>query len=1192
MKPLDLFEAPLEGMNLIEASAGTGKTYTIAGLYLRLLLEKALPVESILVVTFTKAATAELKERLRSRLLAVRDLFDKGVADRGDEFGAALLARCNDYEQCHRLLSRALLDFDRAAIFTIHGFCQRVLGESAFESGQPLHMDLLADEQDLVQEVVDDFWRLNIQDRSAGFLGYLAENGVTPDALAFTFGRHFGRPYLELRGQSEPQMLDRIEWKFAQLFSKASLTWSSSAGEIRKLLLESKGLNGSKYRKASIANWCDQMGEYLGETPGNWFDNFHRFTVGTLNESLKKDGVAPEHPFFDLCQSLLEQRTLQQQVYEQLYSALTVQLIDYVNRELADRKAQRGVQAYNDLLLRLAQALDGTNGDALARMLRQRYRVALIDEFQDTDPVQYGIFRRIYDQEREAAYLVGDPKQAIYSFRGADIFAYIEAREEAENRFTLDTNWRSAPRLINAVNTLFSVPQGGFLFSEIPFQPARPASGEKVQRRALEEQGTAGDALRIDYMPGRMNKEQATGQAVEWTAAEINRLLQGGRRGEITLGDEPLVSKDIAVLVRSHAQGSRIREALNRYGIFSVLRSQDDVFRSWEALELERVLSATAEPGRESRVRTALVTDLMGLDGNDLHRLTEDERELEDHLEAFRQYHQAWREKGFIHMFRMLLKAQDLPTRLRSMDNGERRLTNLLHLGELLHREERAARPSMEGLVKWLSHRRASDRPEDEAHQLRLESDEKLVQIVTIHKSKGLQYPVVFCPFAWSGGLWSGGNGPVDFHDPDDAYRPVLDLGSDGIGEGRMHARREEMSENLRLLYVALTRAQERCYLLWGNINSAGLSPLGWLLHPPDSPDTADALERQSGAFKSLNDDDLLGRLHRWSDEAGSGVHVEVLAPGTESGEPLQQVEESASSLLQCRHLGREIPRDHRVTSFSALTVHGGSTELPDHDAGQAAELQEEPAARRQDIFSFPRGARPGSCLHAVFEDIDFTRIGGGELERVVEEKMVGFGYDVSWTGVVARMVRHVLESDLGDGIRLRDIACEKRFVELEFHYPLATADGPGLAALLERQGFADTPALGRAMAELRFRDVSGYMKGFIDLVFESGGRFYLLDYKSNWLGNSPQDYNPGQMAGVMARDHYYLQYLLYTLALHRYLKTRLKAYDYDRHFGGAIYLFLRGVNGGADNGIYRSRPQRALVEALEAYLCPPREGM
>ncbi|MES9888063.1 MAG: UvrD-helicase domain-containing protein, partial [Candidatus Sedimenticola sp. 6PFRAG1] len=337
----------------------------------------------------------------------------------------------------------------------------------------------------------------------------------------------------------------------------------------------------------------------LGAVPGPWFDNFTKFTTATLQASLKKGGIAPEHSFFDLCGEFLEQREQQQQGYESLLISLQVQLVDYVNRDLAERKESRGVQSYNDLLLHLDQALNGKRGEALTKALKQRYGAALIDEFQDTDPVQYRIFSRIYAGDEAPAYLVGDPKQAIYSFRGADIFAYIEARDDAREQFTLDTNWRSDARLIKGVNTLFSVGHGGFLFHEIPFQQALAAPEEQLNRPRLLDSGAVNEPLRVGFIAGQPSKELATRWAVSWTAAEINRLLEGGRSGEITLGADALTSKDIAVLVRSHAQGSKIRDALRDYGIYSVLRTQDNVFHSREAQELERVMSAVVEPGRE-----------------------------------------------------------------------------------------------------------------------------------------------------------------------------------------------------------------------------------------------------------------------------------------------------------------------------------------------------------------------------------------------------------------------------------------------------------------------------------------------------------------------------------------------------------------------------------------------------------------
>ena len=1190
MEPLDLLHAPLSGMNLIEAGAGTGKTHTITGLFLRLVLETEIPVENILVVTYTKAATAELRERIRKKLVEARAAFAGAYSD--DELLVQLVALAPDPGRWARLLQRAVLDFDRAAIFTIHGFCQRALADSAFESAAPFATDMLLDEQELVQEIVDDFWRIEIQDASRGLIDYLIKQNVTTDSLtAFLHGK-LSKPYLQIHGTSEVFDLESMEKPLALAFTAARDCWQTASGQVGDLLRESSGLNRNKYRLSSVENWLAAMDAYLAGSPGQISEGFKKFTSSELQQSLKKGGTAPEHDFFTLCETLLAAWTALETAYSKSLVALHQRLIEYANNELPHRKALQRLQSYDDLLLNLNQALQTQGGEQLVASLLRQYRAALIDEFQDTDPIQYAIFSRIYAGSSAPVYLVGDPKQAIYSFRGADIFAYLKAREGVEGQFTLVTNWRSDPALIDAVNMLFNQ-ENSFLFSEIGYHQALPA--EKPRKTLVDPEG--GEAVfRVGYIPKENNAEQSVALVADETAGEIARLLAGG----VMLGDSPLSGGDIAVLVRSHRQGERIRQALLVQGIHSVQRSQDDVFQSWQALELERLLQAILLPGRESLLRAALGTDMLGLTSVDIENLGLDDAALEQQQMRLLDYNRLWREQGFMPMFRHLLHVEAIPRRLLRLESGERRLTNLFQLSELLHRYERDNRPSLEGLVNWLSHRRASDQAEDEEHQIRLESDENLVQIVTVHKSKGLQYPVVFVPFAWDGGLRSGtaggrggkGRQPYQFHDPAGEHQPVLELGSERWEEDLVHARREEMSENLRLLYVALTRAEHRCYLSWGNVGSAGESALGWLLHPVEDLEEGSVLGLKN-RFKSLDDSVLLNKFKQLSNELDNALNVTVLDQQNMQGRsgviPIDAT--PTADDLRAREFPQRTLQYSRVTSFSALAHHGGDSELPDYDrltaASEEADLTVvQPAL---DIFTFPKGAQAGSCLHAIFEELDFTHSDKNGLDALVSLKLAEFGFSDQWLGVIANMVRQVLDTPLENGsdLKLSQVDDQHKLVELPFYYPVEGIESRALGEILRKHGYVNSKALERAVGQLRFSDISGYMKGFIDLVFQHQGRFYLLDYKSNWLGNRVEHYDQPALAEAMAREGYFLQYLLYTLALHRYLRQRLADYDYESHFGGALYLFLRGMNpaSSGDYGVFRDCPSRALVDALDHFL-------
>jgi exodeoxyribonuclease V beta subunit len=845
------------------------------------------------------------------------------------------------------------------------------------------------------------------------------------------------------------------------------------------------------------------------------------------------------------------------------------------------------LQSYDNLLLSLAQALDGAHGERLAATLRGRYSAALIDEFQDTDPVQYGIFSTIYRGTEYPVFMVGDPKQAIYSFRGADVFAYIDARRHSQRCFTLNRNWRSAPLLVDAVNHLFrEAGMRAFVLDEIPFRPVQAA---QIPDRETLGEGNDRAPFRFWFLPaGESGKPLSKGAAVprvaDMVANEIARLLSMGSMGQARIGRRAVEGGDIAVLVRDHRQGWAVRQALSSLGISSVQQMQDSVFHTREAEQLERVLLAVAEPHRASRVRSALATDLLGLDGSDILSLAADEEAWADWLDRFRAYRQQWLDRGFARMMRQLIIESGLRARLLRYADGERRLTNVSQLVELLQAESLTSSGSMDSLLRWLADQRTGWQGKEEVSQLRLESDEQLVKIVTIHKSKGLEYPIVFCPFLWDGRLRIPTESAFSFHDPGRAFQAVLDLGSPGHEAARALAIQEEMAENLRLLYVALTRARHRCYVLWGNLASAGQSALGWLLHPP--PDVSPGwFDQMDGSFSAWGDGALLARLEQLVSTSEGSMRIE---PVPEPEAPSQGSSQKAPGEFRCRHFGREFGAAPRVLSFSSLNNALDRPERPDHDAVFDTEPVSVAVERPDTIFSFPRGARAGSCLHWIFEQIDFRPADGAQIADYCERGLAAHGLDAEWLPVVVDTVLRVLATPLDEPgrITLSQVSRQRRMVELEFHFPLATLEPRNLADRIARDvtGHRHAQSMVASMRRLDFGQVRGFMTGFIDLVFEHGGRYYLADYKSNWLGDQRSDYAAPSLVQSMEQHGYYLQYLIYSVALHRYLAHRLPDYAYQRHFGGVFYLFLRGMDPGADGdyGIYRDRPSESLIQTLD----------
>jgi exodeoxyribonuclease V beta subunit len=683
-----------------------------------------------------------------------------------------------------------------------------------------------------------------------------------------------------------------------------------------------------------------------------------------------------------------------------------------------------------------------------------------------------------------------------------------------------------------------------------------------------------------------IGKSEAGAAAANATAAEIARLLALASRDEARIVESSGLERelrggDIAVLVRNHRQAKKVRDALSALGVASVQRGAENVFSSREAEELERVLLAVAEPGRESLIAAALTTEMMGYTGESLHAARADEALWEQDIERFREAHREWHERGFIRMLRGLFQTYDCVRRLLEYADGERRVTNLLHLAELVHCE--AGDLGTAGLVAWLATKRRECNPAIEAELLRLESDDNLVKILTIHVAKGLEFPLVFCPYLWDVKLWADDEDLVRFHDPARGHRPFLEVDPESSAPSREQARREEVAENLRLLYVALTRAKHRCWIVWGHIKDAERSAPAWLLHGPGDRQTAEALAAFSSGTVALAPAKMSADLQRLSERSNGGIRVSPIPIDLDAG---FDAHAPAERVLAARKFDTVLRDTRRVASFTAL-AHGRSIEAPDYDAGDKDPLPESVSGR--DLFAFPRGAQAGKCIHTIFENVDFARLERPGVEHVVNKALASHGFEPVWVRALVGMVEAVVDTPLdASGMCLRSVPRERRLDELEFYYPLGAVSDTGLRNVLRGGGFPEE--IRERIGALTFNPTQGYMTGFIDLVFEHGGRYYLADYKSNWLGATVSAYRQSDLARAMGREAYYLQYLIYCVALHRYLGARVPGYRYAAHFGGVRYLFVRGMGptSGAECGVFGGTPSQSLIVALDEYL---REG-
>ncbi|OED39951.1 exodeoxyribonuclease V subunit beta [Chromatiales bacterium (ex Bugula neritina AB1)] len=1202
---------PLSGRHLIEASAGTGKTFTVANLYLRLLIDAqqvAPPaVEEILVVTFTNAATEELRARLRSRIAVALQVLDGESPDEADPTLHAVLGPHSGDPVTKARLELAYQCMDQAAIFTIHGFCDRVLREQAFESGELFDAELQASVDTLKLRAAEAWWRNTISPMPAAEVESIPSKWRTPAAVL----SRLSSVITDTAGQVVPQFTDEdvrqsqagceVAWQAfhtAWTANGEGENWAEQILAAVQSKLINKGRAPNIYT-AETVNEASQLAASLvesGTPPGHLDQRLSLLGNEVIRRGTRKGKGPIQSALGERIDALVAsygQWGLQKLVALQCNAKVSI------GADLAQRKLLARQRTFDDLLLQLHAVLQGKNGERLTGVLRARFPVALIDEFQDTDRIQYEIFDKLFPQDpgsTAALYLIGDPKQSIYRFRGADINMYLRARDSADERHSLDKNYRSSSRLLNALNAVYGQSDQPFGNADISYQPV--TAGGHAEKNALTVAGEVLPPLQFDCIEVSDDKlpviVQSTAALARHCAQRIAWLLVEGNK----LGRTQVAAKDIAVLVANHLQGQAIRDALHAVGVGSAMQSRHSVFQSPEALDILALLRVLARPGDSGSLSRVLVSPLAGYSASELLQQRDDAVAWQRVEDAVQRCREQCRQAGpqaavlrFMSLFKSRVKA--MGTAAAEGRGVDRVIGNYLHLADVLQTAWQE-QPDLPALLKTAQHWR--EQGADEALQLRLESDEALVQIMTVHKSKGLQFPVVMLPFICIGKDATVKGDVVSFADNG---QPRLDVGSDQLTARQAQATQALIDESLRALYVALTRAEQSCWIgVAANKNAkhAALWQLLGVSFPAKLSSTSDCQVPIMEAIDRL--------LSHSADIAKSG---EAIMQGA------LQLAPQLNETPRARSATRQVHASWRVGSYTALAR--GAThavEQPDHDAVDVAVPRPE-TVDYNSPFHFPRGADAGTLVHSVFEHLDFRNTENQFLHGYAEKQLRDHGVDTAWTPALCQLVRNTLNTPLdttqfetqspetdSSNFSLSMLDNKNRIDELGFHFPVHALDAEKLVALLRESGVIG------AEDNLLFDRLDGYMTGFIDLTFRHNGRWYIADYKSNHLGYDTADYHGDALTEAMHHHRYDLQYLIYAVALQRYLKSRLPDFNYDSDFGGVYYLFVRGMPGAASPegtsikgssadrsgagkasaaGVYAARPPEDFLQALDELL-------
>ncbi len=1086
--PLDKSAVKLEGSNLVEASAGTGKTYSIGLLVLRLLLEKDLKISQVLMVTFTNQAVAELAARIRKfLLLGIKSAEGEEVEKPIEQ----LIATYPDKELVMIKLKEALSQLDEASIQTIHSFCQEALLNNALDSGQPFGLELQADVLEIANEAVKRFWRRNISILPKVILQEVKELnlGNFQSVIKESLG---GKTYA-LKTEEE-FLVEIFEQDFLKFHHSYEQNRNQILDHIQNYKLREDWKSGILMDASTFSGYCDILNSTKA-TRVKISDTLFATDKKNVNELLSKKEVCI-HWFISKC-------------------------IQEVLKEMNNYLQQKHLITYDELIYRMHDEVVVCQNQNLKEKLKEKHEAVFIDEFQDTDKLQYEIYNELFS-ENKIIFYIGDPKQSIYGWRKADLNTYFAARKDVNRKFQMNRNFRSSQSYIDDINNFFLGPPN-------PFETE--ADGENhINYIAVEaNDGSSNGLFKNTDQPSALQTFSFNNQdEIKDNVIHLVNLLLNSYQAKWN-EDQKVKASDIAILVRFNSQARELKQKLTVAGIPSVTIDDSKVFEdSSEAKYLLYILGAILTTTK-SNINKALLNNIGGYNSSEINQLDNDIL-----IDSFREYRETWAKSGVFAAIKKFMDHFSVVERLMRK-NDLRALTNFNQVLEILQEAEFRQELKPTGVYDFLNKRITEGSLDTDEYQQRVESDENAIKLLTIHTSKGLEFPIVVAPFLDLNTKET--HAYCSYRDEEGIYKFYPKNKGDDAMKSAFETQLRQ--ENRRLIYVALTRAKYHNFIF----NNKG------------------------SQFKNSSLKDFVNNWQNSSPLINLEEEVNAKAEGINLGENFGKAFKANFKLAD--HLTGNL-------SFSGISAHGAY--IPKENNGN-------PTGYDQFIFKdMPRGTVIGDMLHLLFENIDFTGSEDHHWEEL--EKLLDRFYPhkkEEYREGLFIMINHVLKADIevkGQKISLKEIANSSMKNEMEFDLRTQGVDLVGLNNFEAGDGI-ELGCITQHPAK------SGLLTGFIDLLFKHDDKFYILDWKSNYLGDDLNYYDgEDKMKSAMNEGNYHLQYLIYSVAVKKYLEQRIPDFNYEKHFGGVIYIFLRGAREEKQTGIYTNRPTLDQVEKLESLFC------
>ena len=1093
----DVMDVSLENSKLIEASAGTGKTFSVAILVIRLILERKTPVDKILMVTFTKAAVAELETRIRKFIrTGYRFVSGKKQLEEGDMIRIVIENAPGTVEEKKVLLTRAVRCLDNLSVMTIHSFCQMTINEFTFETGQSFDFEVVTDDYELLKNESDRYIREVLNILNIETFTDLKKN-LKFDKMHELLRKHLAGMKFAGPGPDQGETTEDLKQKIADRKTALDSFVIGKFPEIIELRMKANALQDDAFA-GNVEEFKRRFRDQL-KKPAGYFPNY---------EFMKADFIRHEDAIKEAESAFI--------------NYFYLDFFRLAEERIRLKKHQKGYISYDDQIKTVHTALSNRS---LKTKLAEKFEAVFIDEFQDTDNYQYEIFSSVFTGNPEdkvsstVVFYIGDPKQSIYGWRGADLETYKVARENvAEGVFTMNTNYRSTKKMITALNKLLNPGDDFNLFMDDDIRYREVEAG-------AEGLGSMTDNDKeVEPISIWRFDENDTLTSYRAVAGEICRILNENVR----INGEKILPKDIGVLVRENWEGDFIKNLLADFEIPAVKRDDAKVLESDEAMMMRYLLNAVISPNRGD-INRALLSPWFGFTHETVKSIDD-----EEHIEIFIGLRETLYEEGVYNMISSFLTKYGVRAICMKKVLGQRVLTNINQIAEILHKVERQMKYTPDELLVWMQR---SSEDGDEEYQQRIESDEDAVQISTIHKAKGLEYKIVFTPSLCMIPKFKRlEKNNVNAYKKGGEYYFTFNYPSLPEEDKALHNLQKEQ-ENRRLIYVALTRAVYKCYI--------SVMPRSYMSRPEET--SMDALMEKLLRNLTKADSDL---FH--TEDFTDGKYVKAKCTWSPGGEEKTEFNpRQAPGDL-------EIKNTFNIHSFSAMSRAHHSAPFERAELGKPEDYD-------QFIFQeLGRGANVGTALHSIFERLDFSDEKSWDKTLLEASKYYPNIIKEDNLPLFRQMISHVLNAEIdceGERFRLKDVANEQKLPELEFLFSINKVN----KAVIDKYLGPDASLTGEAYLE-------GLMTGFVDLVFMYKGKYYILDWKSNHLGNSVDRYSREYLDEAMAGSNYHLQYMIYTIAVKRYLEMKLgqdeqsnNRFNYDRDFGGVIYLFLRGVRSGGN---------------------------